>query len=310
MKRLLITTASALFLIHGSQAFAQANQPRIEAILVPNQGNPVRVWINEVGNDGFRYYNTPQTAMLSGFAFRDVRSIFFSDPPRFIQAMQQFRGRDYMAAMENFAKVAEEFHPVRTIKNNPASRAKFFEIECLRLLGEYQKMSEKMASLNKSTLARENELRQLELNLMWEAVGSQAWDRLESLVREHANTRMPGNQRAQIAYCTGLVHENKGEMAEAIVAYNEAIVVDGGASEVVARMAALAILNILDADPQVQTTRQAWGTDDLQPNTPGYTKLMEAGAMARLFEAFLGAGVALPDKFRPYLEYKAPDPES
>jgi len=307
MKRFLIVAASALLIM---QPGGVAAQTRIEAILVPNEGGPIRVWITSVGTTGIRYYQTAQTTSVSELALSQARTIFFPESQSFVGAMQQFRGRDYRAAAGSFAKVAAEFEIVRPLPNNPSSRAAFFEIECYRLLGDYTKMSEKMGAFNKSGISRENELRQLDLNLMWEAVGRKAWDRLENLVREHANTRMPGNQRAQVAYCTGLVHENKGEIKEAIAAYNEAMIVDAAASEVVARMAALAILGIHHADPDVKAARDAWGSDDLKPSSPGYAKLLEAGAVARIYETFIGAGAPLPDQFKAYLDYKAPDPES
>ena len=308
MKRLLITAASALlFVMHAGEASAQT---RIEAIVVPNEGNPQRIWINEVSGTGIRYYQTATTTALSDFALSQAKTIFFPEPRALSTAIQQFRGRDYRTAMDGFAKVAAEFQPVRTLPNNPSTRAAFFQIECLRLLGEYERMSEKLGAINKSGLTRENELRQLELNLMWEAVGSEAWDRLESLVRERGDSSMPGNQRAQVAYCTGLVHEQKEEFKQAIDAYNEAMIVDAAASEVVARMAAIGILRILDADPEVQAAREAWGTDKERPNSAGHGKLLEAGAVARIYESFVSAESPLPDAYKPYLEYQAPDAES
>lgn len=307
MKRLLITAASALFVLQPGLAAAQT---RIEAIVVPNAGNPQRIWINEVTRAGVRYYQTDTTTALSDFALSQAKTIFFPEPTALSIAIEQFRGRDYRTALGTFSKVAADYAVVRPLPNNPSSRAAFFEIECLRLLGDYAKMSEKLGAFNKSGISRENELRQLELNMMWEAVGSEAWDRLESLVREKADTRMPGNQRAQVAYCAGLVHEKKGETKEAIRAYNEAMIVDAAASEVVARMAAIGILRLLDADDEVKTAREAWGTDGARPNTPGHAKLLEAGAVARIYESFVGAGAPLPDQYKPYIEYKAPEPES
>jgi tetratricopeptide (TPR) repeat protein len=165
-------------------------------------------------------------------------------------------------------------------------------------------MSGLLGAFNKNGLTRENEIRQLELNLMWDAVGRKAWEQLAHLVEQRADARMPGDQLAQVAYCRGLVLEQKGEVDEALSAYNEAIVADAAASEVVARMAAISILTLIDSDPLVKTAREAWGTEDEMKNSPGYSKLLEAGAMARLFEDFVGAGTPLPDKFRDYMKYE------
>lgn len=307
MKRFLITASCALLILQSGDVLAQT---RIEAIVVPKEGGPVRVWINTVGPTGFRYYETAQTTTLSDLALSQTRTIFFTEPQLFGDSMQQFRARDYRSAADGFARVAAEFEVVRSLPNNPSSRASYFEIESLRLLGEYGKMSEKLRDLNRSGISRENELRQLELNMMWDAIGREAWDQLGNLVEQHSSSDLPGNQRAQVAYCMGVVHEKKGENKEAIESYNEAMLVDAAASEVVARMAALAILRIHDADPDVKAAREMWGTENIKTSSPGYAKLIEAGAVARMFEAFIGAGVSLPDEYAAYLEYKAAEPES
>lgn len=305
MKRYIIIFASALLIMQPESADAQT---KIEAIAVPNDGRPLRVWINQVGTAGFRYYADARTTALSELALNQVKTIFFPESQSFGTAMQHFRGRDYRASADAFAAVATEFQVVRPLPNNPSSRAAYFEIESLRMLGEYAEMSEKLGAFNRSGISRENELRQLELNLMWEAVGREAWDQLGHLVEQHSRTRMPGNQRAQVAYCQGLVLENKGETKAAIDAYNEAMIVDAAASEIIARNAALAILRIHDADPDVKVARDFWGSEDFKASVPGYAKLLEAGAVARIFEEFVGAGSPLPDQFKAYLEYKATEP--
>jgi tetratricopeptide (TPR) repeat protein len=309
MKRLLIP-AVGIFILAG-QADAQSGSsaspsPRIETIMIPKkEGNPIRIFIDLVGEKEIRYFENANTTATSTIPIADAKQFFFPEPQAFSTAMGQFRARDYKAALAGFSKVAEEFKGVRRLPNNPSTRAQYFEIECLRLLGDYNKMSGMLGAFNKSGLTRENELRQLELNLMWDAVGRKAWEQLAHLVDQRSDARMPGNQIAQVAYCRGLVLEQKGEIDEALSAYNEAIVADAAASEVVARMAAINILTLIDSDPLVKTAREAWGTEDEMKNSPGHSKLLEAGAVARLFEDFVGAGAPLPDKFRDYVKYEA-----
>ena len=305
MKRLLISAVGLI--VFAGQAFSQSAtpSPRVEAIMIPKKDEkPVRVFIDLVGEKDVRYFDSPTTTATNTIPIADVKQFFFPESTAFSTAMGQFRARDYKAALSGFSKVAEEFKSVRRLANNPSTRAQFFEIECHRLLGDYTKMSGLLGAFNKNGLTRENEIRQLELNLMWDAVGRKAWEQLAHLVDQRADARMPGDQLAQVAYCRGLVLEQKGEVDEALSAYNEAIVADAAASEVVARMAAISILTLIDSDPLVKTAREAWGTEDEMKNSPGYAKLLEAGAMARLFEEFVGAGAPLPDKFRDYVKYE------
>lgn len=298
MKHLLITAAGIGLLLHD------AAQARIETIVIPKDGAPLRIYVDMVGQNDVRYFETDTTTTTSTMPIASAERFFFPEPPGFTAAMGHFRARDYQAALAGFSKVAEEFKAVRRLGNNPSTRALYFEIECLRLLGEYSKMSQKLGTFNKSGLVRENELRQLELNLMWDAVGREAWEQLVHLVNQRAGTTMPGGQIAQVAYCRGLVHESKEEIDDALVAYNEAMIADAAASEVVARMAALNILRILDSDPLVHTAREAWGTKNEMKNSPGYSKLLEAGAVARLFVDFVGAGAPLPESFKDYVKYE------
>jgi len=303
MKRLLIIAAAICLIFQPAVLDA-----RIEVIVIPKEGNPMRIFVDLVGGNDIRYFENPQTTATNTMSIASVKSFFFPEPAGFATAMGQFRARDYKSALAGFSKVGADFQAVRRLPGNPSTRALFFEIECLRLLGDYAKMSEKLGVFNKNGLTRENELRQLELNLMWDAVGRKAWDQLVHLVNQREGVRMPGYQLAQVAYCRGLVHEHNGEIDEALSAYNEAMVADAAASEVVARMAALNILTLIDADPQVKVAREAWGTEDEMKNSPGYSRLLEAGAVARLFEDFIGAGVALPDKFQDYVRYESKDP--
>lgn len=300
---------SLLIIAAGIGLLLQAAQARIETIVIPKEGAPLRIYVDMVGQNDIRYFEDDTTTVTKTISISSVERFFFPEPPGFTTAMGHFRARDYQTALAGFSKVAADYQAVRRLTNNPSTRALYFEIECLRLLGEYSKMSQKLGTFNKSGLVRENELRQLELNLMWDAVGREAWEQLVHLVNQRAGTTMPGGQIAQVAYCRGLVHESKEELDDALVAYNEAMIADAAASEVVARMAALNILRILDADPLVQTAREAWGTEDEMKNSPGYTKLLEAGAVARLFVDFVGAGAPLPDPFKDYVKYEEKEKE-
>src|SRR5690606_10216127 len=137
-------------------------------------------------------------------------------------------------------------------------------------------------------LVREHQLRQLEIYIFWDAVRTQNWERVDSLAKEREAERLPGYQRAQIAYCHGLALEALGRPTEALDAFNTAMIADAGASEEIARQAALGALRVYAADDAVKQAIRAWGKPDENMNAPGRTRLLEAGALARLFELSLG----------------------
>ena len=73
---------------------------------------------------------------------------------------------------------------------------------------------------------------------------------------------------------------------------------DAGASIEIARQAALRVLAIHKADPAVQAAIKAWGTKEEDKTTQGRADLLEAAAVARLFELALGGGSSLPAEYK------------
>lgn len=114
--------------------------------------------------------------------------------------------------------------------------------------------------------------------------------------------RLPGDQRAQIAYCQGLALENLQRPDEALISYNIAITADAGASVEITRQAALRILGIYQRDPQVirALKTRAGGKETASPEA--VAMLASAEAMANLFQNSLGAGLSLPSEFRKFLK--------
>jgi hypothetical protein len=80
---------------------------------------------------------------------------------------------------------------------------------------------------------------------------------------------------------------------------------DAGTSEEIARQAALRVLAIHRADPEVRAAMDGWGTADENRHRPGIFRLQEAAAVAVLFELSLGAGTPLPAELSGFLKYKS-----
>ena len=130
---------------------------------------------------------------------------------------------------------------------------------------------------------------------------TKSWDRVEALASQRLGEKLPGDQRAQVAYSQGQALENLGRGFEALGAYNLAMTADGGASEEIAGQAALGVLRIHRADPEVQAALTA--PAEINQETPGNLRLREAAAVALLFELTLGAGTPLPQEFKDFLNH-------
>lgn len=297
--------AAAFLATTAAVVAQQAAQPfQLEALLVEKEGAFQKVWIVAGTKTQIRYKETEVAVETKDARISDFGAVYLYEPKDYTAALDLYQARKYAEAKEAFAKVKDRCKSVAALENSPAVLAAFYEMECMRRLGDLEGLSAALGKFIKDPLTRETQLRQLELYVMWDAVRTKSWDRLEILAKERAGTKLPGDQRAQVAYLHGLALEGLNRPEEALGAYATAMTADAAATEEVAREAALRILAIHKADAKVQQAIKVWGTKDENKNSPGYSHLTEAGAVASLFELTLGAGKPLPDEFKSFLKYK------
>lgn len=276
-------------------AGALAAQPAFEttALLADRSGAPTEIHLLSATGKTLRYRIGASKEVTEG-PIPDGGTLFIPEPPDFSEAMDLYQARKFTEAKARFVAVKQHFSPVRALKNNPAALAAFYELECLRKLGDLDGLAAALQGFSKDALTDETQLRQMELYLLWDAVRAKNWELAERLANERAKTRLPGEQRAQVAWCHGLAVENLGRPREALFLYQTAMTADAGASIEIARQAALRVLAIHKADPTVQAAIKAWGTKEENKTTQGRADLLEAAAVARLFELALGGGTPLP----------------
>ncbi len=277
------------------------------ALLIKEDGSVQRAFLVSATKSQLTYRETAVATETANARVLDYKTIFLYEPREFTEAMDLFQARKYEEAKQKFIAVKDRFKPVYAVENSHAALAAFYELEGLRKLGDLDGLAAALQQFDKSPLTRDTQLRQLELYVLWDAVRAKDWATLEGLARERAKTRLPGDQRAQVAYLHGLALEGLARPDEALFAYQTAITADAGASEDVARQAALRLLAILNQHPEVQKAIQAWDTPQQNKNSAGYTKLIEASAIARMFEQSLGAGAPLPVEFKGLLKYESKD---
>ena len=217
--------------------------------------------------------------------------------PAFAVAMDLYQGRKYPQARAAFAEIKS----LPKAQHENATFAAFYEMECLRKLGDLDSLASALRSSQKDPALGSYRLRQLEIDALWDALRAKSWDRVEALASQRLGEKLPGDQRAQVAYCHGQAFEHLGRPLEALDAYNIAMTADAGASEEIARLAALGVLRIYLADPQVQAALA--GPAAAVQEGPAVSRLKEAAAVAFLFELTLGAGTALPQEFKDFLKH-------
>lgn len=269
-----------------------------------------QIWIEQASDKAMRYSETPQPDATDFVIIRmkDVDSLFFYELPDFRNAVDLFEARKYKEASEAFAKIKGQHERVMVLKNNIGALAGFYEMECLRKLNDLEGLSKALKAFDKDVLTHELKQRQLELYVLWDALRTEDWERLDQLANERKETKLPGSHRAQVEYCHGRALEGLGRPLDALMSYQMAMTADAAASEVITRESALRVLEILDADPEVKQSIKLYDSSEGKTINKAWAKVMEAAAVANLFELTLGAGANLPDKFKYFLKYKT-DPK-
>lgn len=285
-------------------AFSQAFEA--EAILSkPNDGRTFRAWILAATKTEIRYKTIKNSTDFVDARAADFATVFLVEPPDYSAAMDLYEGRKYKEAQEAFAAVKERCKPIAVMPDNFHTLAAFHEMECFRHLGDYEGLAAVLKTFLKAPITRANQLRQLDLYIMWDAVHAAAWDRVLIIASERDEEVLPGYQRAQVAYCKALALDNLGRGREAVIEYNVAMTADSGASEILTQQAGLKALGVYQKDPEVQVAIQNWGTKDENKNSNGYTRLIEAAALAVFYEKYLNLGKPLPAELKAFTKYAA-----
>jgi len=285
-------------------AFSQAFEA--EAILSkPNNGGTFRAWILAATKTQIRYKTTKISTDFDDARTSDFATVFLVEPPDYAAAIDLYEGRKYKEAQEAFAAVKERCKPIAVMPDNFHTLAAFHEMECFRHLGDYEGLAAVLKTFLKAPLTRANQLRQLDLYIMWDAVRAAAWDRVLIIASERDEEVLPGYQRAQVAYCKALALDNLGRGREAVIEYSIAMTADSGASEILTQQAGLKALGVYQKDPEVQVAIQNWGTKDENKNSTGYTRLTEAAALAVFYEKYLNLGKPLPAELKAFTKYVA-----
>ena len=292
-----------IFLLPALCLCAFADEYQAEAVLSKAEGEPFRAWIIAATTTQIRYKVTNVAAAFVDAKILDFTTIHLMDPPEFSAAMDLLEGRKYKEAQEKFAQVKSVSKPIAAMKDNHYTLSSYYEMECMRQLGDYKGLQTALQSFVKEPLTRDYQLRQLDLYVMWEAVRQKAWDKLVIVASERDAETLPGDQRAQVAYCKGLALDNLGRGEEALIEYGIAITADSGASEQVTEQAALNALGIYLKNEQVQTAIKDWGTTNENKNSQGYNRLLEAVALADFYKKYLSIGKPLTEDYKKLLKF-------
>ena len=280
---------------------------RAQALLVMDRKQFQYIWIIAATKSEIRYLESPVAIDTIDMRIAKAKSIYLIEPKEFAQALDLFQARKYAEAKVKFAAIKLRHKSMESMPGNHSALAEFYELECMRKLGDLEGLAAGLKGFIKDPLTRESQLRQVDAYVFWDAVRTKSWARIDALAKERAAEHLPNFIRAQIGYCHGLALEALGKTGPALNAYNTAMVADSGASEEITRLAALNVMRIHKANPAVQLAMKLWRTPDENKNAQGYYRLLEASAMAKFYEFLLGGGTPLPAEYKDLLKFQEDD---
>jgi tetratricopeptide (TPR) repeat protein len=316
-----ITAAVLNASVHAQTPAAPAATPaavaaaaqQAPAMLIYDDGTSDNVFIIAATKTQIRYKTTAQGLDTEDMNLSELSSVYLLEPKMFRDAMELYQGRKYAEAKELFAQAKVTYKPTSALDNNYSTLGAFYEMECMRRLGDLEGLAKALEGFRKDGLTREHHISQLEIYVFWDALRTKSWDRLAALGEARLQEKIPSYQRAQIAFCVGHAYEALKQPSKALNAFNTAMVADIGATEEIADQAAQAVMRIHQANEEVQMAIKLWGTEDENKNSTGYMHLQEAASVAALYDLTLGSGKKLPSQFVPLLKFKPniskPEPE-
>lgn len=303
-----VFSALAAVLVAVPAAHAQRFQQ--EAMLMMSEADFVRVWIADATSTQIGYYDTERGVDSKAMPIGKPQAIWLMEPPEYNEAMELYQGRKYAEAREKFAVVRGKFSKLVELPDNHSALAAFFEMECLRKLGDLDGLKaaqDKFLPVDRQSLTRKHQLDQIELYTLWEAVRVKEWSRLVLLAREWLEKDIPGYQRAQVGYCLGLALEGEEMPIEAINAYNIGMTADTGASERITGESARNAMRLYLDDDSVRLAIKLHGTPDEDPQSAGALRLIEGASLASLYKVTLGGGEPLSEAGKKLIEYLPED---
>lgn len=236
---------------------------------------------------------------------KNVDSIFLYDPRDYMEAMDLYQGRKYAEAKAAFAAVKKRYAgKYRGISNNFEAMAAFYELECLRKLNDLEGLRLALIDYEKHGLSYKVALQQLELYVLWDLIRADLNQEALKVVESYKGKRLPGHQRAQIAYCHGRALEGlKKPKSDILNAYQTALTADAGASEVIARDALMRSLAILEQDQEMHDAIKMFEESNAKEVISGFSSAMEGAGLCQMYQTELGGSEPLPSKYSFFLKY-------
>lgn len=275
----------------------------LEAYMIQDDKTYATVFLESADEKSVAYRETRQSVDRKVVRRSSYESLYMFEPVEFREAMDSFRRFDYEKAIEGFKTVQKNYKNLRDLPNDFASRAEFYECECLRHMGKYEEMLKLKSTYRFKGLEYANEKRQLDLYKFWDAYHNKSWNRLAKLGEEYISKEMPGYEMAQVAFCYGMALAELQQLDKALNALGMAVTADFNPHKETSRLAMERSLELLSEDPDFKREKAAWGTEDAIEGSIGQARVLEAARIVKYYNTVFVTGQKLPVEYIDLLKY-------
>jgi len=301
-----IATFAGATLIIGLAAGAamrgcNASEP-LRITIEKTNGESTPAYLEKASERAILWKYTPEAPTGNTMARADIKSIEFEMPEGWSEAQLAYRSGLYEEAAAAYSAIAEKYKDIMLLERNPASMAKYLEIESHRALGEYGKLAEVLDAETLKTLQVSLDPQfasQLALDEAWAAASAGNWDVVNQLVAEKSlpkdpnsartpefKMEIPPRQMVQLAYLRGLSAEAAGDRPTALADFYRSFTLGYGNNHQLSGKAILKALTILSSEPEFEEDE---------------AKVKEAHALALAYKQCFGSG-SIPEQFSKFAE--------
>ncbi len=263
-------TASAWYGLGLERGQAQQRSQELSAMILMKDGQRQRGFVQNSNENGL-LFTLVEGAPGTGYRWEEqVVAVAFDDADEIMrEARAAYTQGDYEIAAEQFGKIADAYAIAAYVPNNFAAEARYYQIESLRLLGQWAEISPLLTTPTAAaipTRLTEFYQPQFKLNRLWGQLGAGELEGVKAEVESRvvpqtgqakllpspAFQEMPLRELVQVAYMRAKVYEAEGSTDLALADYYRAFSLSFANDPVLSGRAIQEALAIQAKNPDLQ----------------------------------------------------------
>lgn len=245
-------------------------------LYIKNQDVAEPGYLVKLDAKGYSFSANPSGANPRLYPSNLIERVAFKEPLAWREGQKLWAKGDYVRAEKEFGKVVEDYNQLEAVPGNYSTPSRLKQLECLRKTGNYKALADKRFSMKREgmgeALARQSDIYQGWAYLA-DIKAPKAAEQLDLLIKPHRNKPYDLGQMAQIAYLSGVAHQQLNRPAEALTDYHRAFTLNYASDQELAKLAMGAALQLYAADPKLDEK---------------YQLLKEAHGLAVIYQGLFG----------------------